>query len=63
MTDAELEYLIKDYDLPIQRKTNFNKNTIQWLFKNIGKYNSNKPKFDIVFKNISYRLKNKIYSN
>lgn len=61
--DEQLYSYLKSMDLPDYRKNSFNKVGIEWLYKNLGKRNSEHPNFEKAFSEIKYRFENKIYNS
>jgi hypothetical protein len=44
--EAKLEKLIKDMDLPFNRKTYLNPTKLRWLLKNMGERNKDNPHYN-----------------
>lgn len=61
--DQQLYNYLKSMDIPDFRKNVFNKNGIEWLYKNLAKRNSEHANFDKAYSEIKYRYENKIYNS
>lgn len=63
MTDTQLQNLIVKMRIPIHRKEHFNKTNLEWLQKNLSKFNSEHKNFDKAMSEINRRLEEKEYEN
>lgn len=63
MSTKKLCELLKDMDIPIQRKSTMNKNNLEWLQKHLGRVNSNHRNYEAAIQEIDRRLEQKIYDN
>lgn len=63
MPTNQLCNILRDMDIPVQRKETMNKNNLEWLEKNLAKKNQDHPKYNKVMNEIRERLQKKAYYN